>query len=95
IGLFCLNFAIYFFITWFPSYLLQSRGFSLASLGTLGMLPALLAIPGGWLGGWVSDTLFKRGWSATAARKTCLVGCMIASSAIAFSALVQDVWLCL
>ncbi|MDE1144501.1 MFS transporter [Paraburkholderia sp. SIMBA_009] len=95
IGLFCLNFAIYFFITWFPSYLLQSRGFSLASLGTLGMLPALLAIPGGWLGGWVSDTLFKRGWSATAARKTCLVGGMIASSAIAFSALVQDVWLCL
>ena len=36
IGLFCLNFAIYFFITWFPSYLLQARGFSLASLGTWG-----------------------------------------------------------
>ncbi|RAR65873.1 sugar phosphate permease [Paraburkholderia unamae] len=95
IGLFCLNFAIYFFITWFPSYLLQSRGFSLASLGTLGMLPALLAIPGGWLGGWVSDSLFKRGWSATAARKTCLVGGMLASSSIALSALVHDVGLCL
>ena len=39
IGLFCLNFAIYFFITWFPSYLLQARGFSLTSLGTLGMVP--------------------------------------------------------
>ena len=25
IGLFCLNFAIYFFITWFPSYLLQAQ----------------------------------------------------------------------
>src|SRR5258708_17845128 len=58
IGLFCLNFAIYFFITWFPSYLLQARGFSLSDLGTLGMLPALLAIPGGWLGGYVSDRLF-------------------------------------
>ena len=34
IGLFCLNFAIYFFITWFPTYLLQARGFSLAALGT-------------------------------------------------------------
>ena len=95
IGLFCLNFAIYFFITWFPSYLLQARGFSLASLGTLGMLPALLAIPGGWLGGYVSDSLFRRGWSATAARKTCLVLGMLLSSSIALSALVDNVWACL
>ncbi|WP_459622305.1 MFS transporter [Burkholderia sp. 3C] len=95
IGLFCLNFAIYFFITWFPSYLLQSRGFSLASLGTLGMLPALVAIPGGWLGGYVSDALFRRGWSATAARKTCLVGGMLASSSIAVSALVDSTGWCL
>ena len=95
IGLFCLNFAIYFFITWFPSYLLQSRGFSLASLGTWGMLPALLAIPGGWLGGLVSDSLFKRGWSATAARKTCLVIGMLLSSSIALSVLVQSTWACL
>ncbi|HDY4422120.1 TPA: MFS transporter, partial [Burkholderia multivorans] len=95
IGLFCLNFAIYFFITWFPSYLLQSRGFSLASLGTWGMLPALLAIPGGWLGGYVSDSLFRRGWSATAARKTCLVLGMLLSSSIALSAFVDNVWVCL
>ncbi|MXN77820.1 MFS transporter [Burkholderia sp. 4701] len=95
IGLFCLNFAIYFFITWFPSYLLQSRGFSLASLGTWGMLPALLAIPGGWLGGYVSDSLFRRGWSATAARKTCLVLGMLMSSSIALSAFVENVWACL
>ncbi|ONO31755.1 MFS transporter [Burkholderia cenocepacia] len=95
IGLFCLNFAIYFFITWFPSYLLQSRGFSLASLGTWGMLPALLAIPGGWLGGYVSDSLFRRGWSAAAARKTCLVLGMLLSSSIALSAFVENVWACL
>ncbi|MEW6342447.1 MAG: MFS transporter [Pseudomonadota bacterium] len=95
IGLFCLNFAIYFFITWFPSYLLQARGFSLASLGTWGMLPALLAIPGGWLGGYVSDSLFRRGWSATAARKTCLVLGMLLSSTIALSAFVDSVWACL
>jgi ACS family D-galactonate transporter-like MFS transporter len=95
IGLFCLNFAIYFFITWFPSYLLQARGFSLASLGTLGMLPALLAIPGGWLGGYVSDRLLKHGWSATKARKTCLVGGMLMSSSIALSAFVESTGACL
>jgi MFS transporter, ACS family, D-galactonate transporter len=86
IGFFCLNFTIYFFITWFPSYLVQARGFSLAQLGTLGTLPGLLAIPGGWLGGFASDALYRRGWSLTAARKTCLVGGMLMSSVITLSA---------
>lgn len=95
IGMFCLNFAIYFFITWFPSYLLQARGFSLASLGTLGMLPALMAIPGGWLGGYLSDRLIKKGWSSTKARKTCMVAGMLMSSSIAASAYVEGTYACL
>jgi ACS family D-galactonate transporter-like MFS transporter len=95
IGMFCLNFAIYFFITWFPSYMLQARGFSLSSLGTLGMAPALMAIIGNWLGGWTSDRLLKMGWSATRARKTCLAGGMIMASSIGISAFVESVYLCL
>jgi ACS family D-galactonate transporter-like MFS transporter len=95
IGLFCLNFAIYFFITWFPSYLLQARGFSLASLGTWGALPAVMAIVGNWLGGYVSDRLIKLGWSHTKARKTCLVGGMVMASCIGFSAFAESNWLCL
>lgn len=95
LGMFCLNFAIYFFITWFPSYMLQSRGFSLASLGTLGMIPALMAIVGNWLGGLASDTLLKMGWSATQARKTCLVGGMLVASSIGVCAFVANVYLCL
>lgn len=93
IGLFCLNFAIYFFITWFPSYLMETRGFSLKDLGTLGMLPALLAIPGGWLGGLTSDWLLRRGHSATLARKTCLVGGMLMSSCIALCAFVDSIYI--
>jgi ACS family D-galactonate transporter-like MFS transporter len=92
LGFFCLNFVIYFFITWFPSYLVQARGFSLAKLGTLGMLPGLISIPGGWLGGYVSDWLYRRGWSLTAARKTCLVGGMLTSSVITGSAFVSSVY---
>jgi ACS family D-galactonate transporter-like MFS transporter len=95
IGLFCLNFAIYFFITWFPSYLLQARGFSLASLGTLGMVPALMAILGNWLGGYVSDRLLRAGWSPTKARKTCLVGGMMVASSIGASAFVDSTMTCL
>jgi MFS transporter, ACS family, D-galactonate transporter len=95
LGFFCLNFVIYFFITWFPSYLVQAHGFSLKSLGTLGTIPALMSIPGGWLGGFVSDSLFKRGWSLTAARKTCMVGGMLMSSVITLCAFVENIYLML
>ena len=95
LGFFCLNFVIYFFITWFPSYLVQTRGFSLKSLGTLGMIPALMAIPSGWLGGYVSDALFRRGWSLTAARKTCMVGGMLLSSVITLTAFTTNIYLTL
>jgi len=95
IGLFCLNFAIYFFITWFPSYLLQARGFSLTSLGTWGALPAVMAIVGNWMGGYASDWLIAKGWSHTAARKTCLVAGMATASCIGLSAFVESTWACL
>jgi ACS family D-galactonate transporter-like MFS transporter len=95
IGFFCLNFAIYFFITWFPTYLIQARGFSLAQLGTLGALPGLIAIPAEWLGGYVSDSLYRRGWSLTAARKTCLVGGMLMSSVITLSVLAPNAYVAL
>ena len=90
VGFFCLNFVFYFFTTWFPTYLLESRGFSLKELGTVGMLPGLVAVPAAWLGGWTSDALHRRGWSLTAARKTCLVGGMLTSSVITLSAFVPS-----
>ena len=95
IGFFCLNFVIYFFITWFPTYLVQARGFSLAQLGTLGLLPGLVSIPCGWLGGFTSDALYRHGWSSTAARKTCLVGGMLVSSVITLSAFAPSVYVAL
>jgi len=95
IGLFCLNFAIYFFITWFPSYLMETRGFSLTALGTLGMLPPLCGILGSWLGGFTSDAFLRHGHSATFSRKFCLVLGMLISSCIAVCAVVENVWLCL
>lgn len=95
IGFFCLNFVIYFFITWFPTYLIQARGFSLAQLGTLGLLPGLIAIPCGWLGGYTSDALYRKGWSLTAARKTCLVGGMLMSSVITLSVFAPNAYVAL
>jgi MFS transporter, ACS family, D-galactonate transporter len=93
LGFFCFNLANYFFITWFPTYLIQTHGFSLKSLGTLGTIPGLTAIPAGWLGGYVSDMLYRRGWGLTAARKTCLVGGMLMSSTITLSIFTSNIYL--
>ena len=90
LGFFCLNFSFYFFTTWFPTYLIQARGFSLAQLGTVGMLPALAAIPAGLCGGLASDALYRRGWSLTVARKSCIAGGLLASSVIVLSAFVTS-----
>ncbi len=95
IGFFCLNFAIYFFITWFPTYLMSARHFSLKQFGIFGLIPGVISIPGGWLGGITSDWLYRRGWSLTAARKTCLVGGMLLSSSITLAAIVPKAWMAL
>jgi hypothetical protein len=92
LGFFCLNFVIYFFITWFPTYLVTERGFSLKSLGTLGTIPAVASIVGGWIGGLTSDALYRRGWSLTAARKTCIVGGMLMSSSISLSVFTENTY---
>ncbi|WP_163574246.1 MFS transporter, partial [Klebsiella pneumoniae] len=51
IGFFCLNFVIYFFLTWFPDYLKNARGLNLAELGTFGMIPGLTAVVAAWSAG--------------------------------------------
>jgi sugar phosphate permease len=90
LGFFCLNFVIYFFITWFPTYLVKARGFTLLKLGFLGTIPALAAIPSGYLGGWVSDTLVRRGYSLTRARKIPIVSGMFVSASIALAVVVPS-----
>ncbi|WP_312042705.1 MFS transporter [Erwinia sp.] len=91
IGFFCMNFATYFFVTWFPTYLTMAHGFSLKELGTLGAIPALMGIPGSLLGGLTSDWLYRRGFSLTTARKSCLIGGMLLSSVIAFAAFTNSI----
>ena len=85
LGFFCLSFVLYFFITWFPSYLVKERGFDLLKLGIFGMLPALCAMPAQWLGGWLQGSLIRRGRSISFARKVPLVSGLLLSSVIVFA----------
>ncbi|MER7717631.1 MFS transporter [Streptomyces flaveolus] len=95
IGFFCLSFVLYFFITWFPTYLVDERGFDLLKLGFLGMLPALLAIPAQWYGGWLQKKLVNNGRSVTYARKVPLVSGLVLSSVIVLAGVVENGYLAL
>jgi len=92
LGFFCLNFVIYFFLTWFPSYLQTARGLNLAELGTLGTLPGLTAIAVGWIAGLYADKLIKEGYDVTLVRKTVMIGGLLAATSVLAAALVQSVY---
>ena len=87
IGFFTLNYSIYFFVTWFPMYLVQERGLSFATMGWMAMLPPLPGILSEWFGGWLLDYTYKRTKSLDIARKTNLVGGMVLATTIAFAGL--------
>lgn len=95
LGFFCLNFVIYFFLTWFPSYLKDARGFDLAELGTLGMIPGACAVLTGWLAGRLADNAIRAGADVTRVRKTVTVGGMLGGSVIVFAAMAPSVYLAL
>jgi D-galactonate transporter len=90
LGFFCLNFVIYFFVTWFPTYLRDGRGFTAVKTGVWGMIPGLFAMLAGWLGGQTSDFLVRRGLSLTKARKIPIVGGMAVASSIGLAVVVPS-----
>ncbi|MEK0446746.1 MAG: hypothetical protein RLZZ399_2067 [Verrucomicrobiota bacterium] len=95
LGFFSLNFVIYFFSTWFPTYLVKARGLDLKQMGLLGMIPALVAILGGYLGGFASDRLVRSGMRLSLARKIPLVSGMFLSSSIGLAVLVESTAACI
>lgn len=84
IGQYCINSLTYFFLTWFPVYLVQERGMSILQAGLLASVPAIAGFLGGVSGGWLSDRLIKKGCSLTFARKLpIVVGMLMSTSMIA------------
>ena len=69
IGQFCLGTLLIFFLTWFPTYLVEYRGLDFIKTGWLASLPFMAAFVGVLLAGFFSDTLVRRGYSPELARK--------------------------
>ncbi|VVE17552.1 glucarate transporter [Pandoraea morbifera] len=90
---FCINVLTYFFLTWFPIYLVQARHMTILQAGLVASLPAICGFGGGVLGGLLSDTLIRRGRSLTVARKVPIVGGMLLSCCIVGCNYVTTDWI--
>ena len=93
IGQFTINTLTYFFITWFPVYLVQQRGMSILNAGIVASIPAICGFAGGVLGGVWSDALLRRRFSLTVARKLPIVGGMLLSTIMIACNYVDTPWL--
>ncbi|EBX8438371.1 TPA: MFS transporter [Salmonella enterica] len=83
LGQYFINSITWFFLTWFPIYLVQQRGMSILNVGFIASIPAICGFAGGILGGVCSDWLLKKGMSITTARKIPIVfGMLLATSLI-------------
>ena len=82
IGQYALNSTLWFFLTWFPTYLVKYRGIAFQQAGWLASLPFLAAFGGVICSGLLSDVLVRRGCSLSVARKTPIVTGLLLSITI-------------
>ncbi|WP_345817308.1 MFS transporter (plasmid) [Paraburkholderia sp. PREW-6R] len=82
VGQYCLTSLQYFFITWFPIYLVKGRGMNIVEVGFLATLPAISGFVGGLVGGYLSDALLRKGLGLSVARKTPFVMGMLLASCL-------------
>jgi sugar phosphate permease len=74
LGNFSIMFTIWVYLTWLPSYLENSLGFSLKQTGWIASIPFFAGILGVLCGGAISDRLIRRGVATITARKIPIVG---------------------
>jgi MFS transporter, ACS family, hexuronate transporter len=86
---FAYNYVLFFFLTWFPSYLTDARGMSIKDMSIVTVIPWILGFIGLALGGIVSDYVYKKVGKALFSRKVVLVTCLFLSAVcIAFAGIV-------
>jgi ACS family D-galactonate transporter-like MFS transporter len=90
LGQFALNAVPWFFLTWFPTYLVTYRHVNIIRDGFFSYLPFLAAFCGVICGGALSDHLARRGMSPTVARKAPIIAGMLLSTCMVGANFVTD-----
>ena len=93
IAQYCITTLTYFFLTWFPVYLVQQRGMSILNAGIVASVPAVCGFIGGVLGGVISDAILRKTGSVTLGRKVPIVLGMLMSMSMVLCNYVDAQWL--
>ncbi|TME08191.1 MAG: MFS transporter [Chloroflexi bacterium] len=91
IGQFAVGVTLWFFLTWFPTYLVQARGLSILHAGFYASVPYISAMLGVLFGGVFSDGLIRRGASVGVARKTPVILGLLGASTIMLANYINDI----
>jgi ACS family glucarate transporter-like MFS transporter len=91
LGQFCLTSITWFFLTWFPTYLVEAKHMSILKAGVVAAIPPLAGFIGGMVGGVWSDAMIRRGCSLTMARKLPIVVGLCLSCTIVIANYVSSV----
>lgn len=75
LSLFCFNYVLFFFMNWFPTFLVDTTGISLKEMSIVGVLPWVAGTLGYISGGFLIDYIFKRTGKQLFSRKVVLVTC--------------------
>lgn len=83
IGGFSITVILYFFMTWFPSYLVSAKHMTILKVGFYAVAPYLAAICGVLVAGKWSDWMFSKKYGVSMSRKLpIIVGLLLASTII-------------
>jgi ACS family hexuronate transporter-like MFS transporter len=80
LAFFAWNYILYFFLSWFPTYLVAARGLSIQHMSIVTMIPWIAGFVGLASGGFVLDWLVIRSGDALRARKLALVGGLLGAA---------------
>jgi ACS family glucarate transporter-like MFS transporter len=84
IAQYCITSITWFFVSWFPAYLVKGRGLDILEAGFIAALPAIFGCIGGVTTGFFSDWLLRRTGSLTTARKVPItIGLLLSAMMIA------------
>jgi MFS family permease len=84
-------YVLYFFLSWFPSYLTMARHLDISRMGMLNAIPWILGTFGLLLGGPVCDLVFRLCPDLLAARKRVLMVCLaLAAVCVSLTGLVES-----
>ncbi|GAB7126465.1 MFS transporter [Silvimonas sp. JCM 19000] len=89
---FCYNYILFFFLTWFPSYLMLAHGLNIKQMSLVTVIPWVVGFIGLALGGVISDVILRLTGKSLLSRKIVLSTCLgVAAVCVALAGTIASV----